>query len=39
MILQREPDNADDIHAVAVKRSSMVVGHVSFNLAPTLSVF
>ncbi len=37
MILEREPDNLDDIHAVVVKRNSMVVGHVPFNLAPTLS--
>ncbi len=37
--LEREPDNPDDIHAVAVKRNSMVVGHVPFNLAPTLSAF
>ena len=39
MILEREPDNLDGIHAVAVKRNSMVVGHVPFNLAPTLSAF
>ncbi len=30
--LEREPDNPDDIHAVAIKRNSMVVGHVPFNL-------
>ena len=39
MILDRETDNLDDIYAVVVKRNSMVVGHVPFNHAPTLSAF
>ncbi len=39
MILEKEPDNLDDIHAGAGKKNSMVVGHVPFNLAPTLSAF
>ena len=37
--LEREPDNPDDVHAVAIKRASRIVGHVPFNLAPTVSAF
>ena len=37
--LEREPDNPEDIHAVAIKKTGEVVGHVPFNLAPTVSVF
>ncbi len=39
MILERKPDNLDDINAGAVKRNSMVVGNVPFNFASTLSAF
>ena len=37
--LEREPDNPEDIHAVAIKKIGEVVGHVPFNLAPTVSAF
>ena len=37
--LEREPDNLDDVHAVAIKRAGRIVGHVPFNLAPTVSAF
>ena len=37
--LEREPDNPKDVHAVAIKRAGRIVGHVPFNLAPTVSAF
>ena len=37
--LEREPDNPEDIHAVAIKKTGEVVGDVPFNLAPTVSAF
>ena len=37
--LKREPDNPEDVHAVAIKRASSIVEHVPFNLAPTVSAF
>ena len=37
--LQREPDNPEDRFAVAVQKSGEVVGHIPFNLAPTVSAF
>lgn len=36
---EREPDNPEDVHAVAIKRAGRIVGHVPFNLAPTVSAF
>ena len=39
MILERKPDNFDDILVVAFRRNSIVVDHVPFNLALTLSAF
>ena len=37
--LKREPSNAHDVHAVAVYYENQVVGHVPYNLAPTVSAF
>uniref|UniRef100_A0A1X7TWR3 HIRAN domain-containing protein n=1 Tax=Amphimedon queenslandica TaxID=400682 RepID=A0A1X7TWR3_AMPQE len=37
--LRREPENIKDNLAVAVVKSDAVVGHVPYNLAPTLSHF
>ena len=37
--LKREPANAHDVHAVAIYHESQVVGHVPYNLAPTVSAF
>ena len=37
--LEREPDNPEDVHAVAIKRAGRIVGHVPFNLPPTVSAF
>ena len=39
LLLAREPTNATDKLAVAVIKSGDVVGHVPYNLAPTLSQF
>ena len=32
--LEREPDDPEGIHAVAIKKTSEVIGHVPFNIAP-----
>ena len=37
--LKREPDNCADKCAVAVVKNGTVVGHVLYNLAPTISYF
>ena len=37
--IKMEPDNAHDTHAVVVYYENRVVGHVPYNLAPTLSAF
>ena len=37
--IKREPDNVCDPHAVAVYYGSRTIGHVPYNLAPTLSTF
>ena len=37
--IKREPANILDGHAVAVCNESQVVGHVPYNLAPTISAF
>ena len=39
LLLAREPTNATEKLAVAVIKSSDIVGHVPYNLAPTLSQF
>ena len=39
LILKREPTNIVDRNAVAVLREDQVVGHVPFNLAPSISLF
>ena len=39
LTLEREPHNAVDQHAVSIVKSSVVVGHVPFNLAPVFSPF
>ena len=37
--LQREADNPEDKFAFAVKRRSVFVSHLPFNLAPVISAF
>ena len=37
--LKREPDNSEDVHAVAFKRAGTIVGHVPFHLALTIVAF
>ena len=37
--LQRQPDNCTDKFAVAVIQGGTVVGHLPYNLAPTISHF
>ena len=37
--IKREPANAHDVHAVAVYYEIQVVGHVPYNLAPTVYAF
>ncbi len=39
LLLKREPDNIRHQSAVAVIRDGEVVGHVPYNLAPTVSQF
>ena len=39
LILKREPTNVADKNAVAVLKEDQVVGHVPFNLAPSISLF
>ena len=39
LILKREPTNVADKNAVAVYKEDQVVGHVPFNLAPSISLF
>ena len=39
LTLQREPHNPQDQQAVSVVRSGLTVGHVPYNLAPSLSNF
>ena len=39
LILKREPDNTKDSHAVAVLRDEQIVGHIPYNLAPTIEMF
>ena len=33
------PDNSRDVHAVAALRERQVVGHIPYNLAPTVELF
>ena len=37
--IKREPTNPEDKFAVAVKLEGRVVGHLPFNIAPTVSCF
>ena len=39
LCVKREPTNILDGHAVAVCNESQVVGHIPYNLAPTISAF
>ena len=39
LLLKREPTNVADRNAVAVFKEDQVVGHVPFNLAPSISLF
>ena len=39
LILKHEPTNVADRNAVAVFKEDQVVGHVPFNLAPSISLF
>ena len=34
-----EPMNRHDLHAVAIYRGAVIVGHVPYNLAPRMSAF
>ena len=33
------PDNSRDVHAVAALREGQVVGHIPYNLGPTVELF
>ena len=37
--LKREPENREDVHAVAVLDEDVVVGHVPYNIAPIIERF
>ena len=37
--MKRELDNCKDINAVAIYKEDSIVGHVPYNLAPSLSHF
>ena len=37
--LERQPNNHKDRCAVAVKKDNVTVGHIPYNLAPTISAF
>ena len=37
--LEREPNNPHDCFCVAVKKDGSIVGHLPFNLAPTVAAF
>ena len=39
LVVKREPTNSHDVHAVAVYNNNIIVGHVPYNIAPTLSAF
>ena len=39
LLLKREPENTEDMFAVAVIKSGTVVGHVPKTLAPVISQF
>ena len=39
LLLKREPGNTLDKHAVAVLKDGQIVGHMPYNLAPTVSQF
>ena len=39
LILKREPTNVADKNTVEVHKEDQVVGHVPFNLAPSISLF
>ena len=39
LTLEREPTNAKDKFAIAVMKERNVVGHLPYNLAPTVSAF
>ena len=36
VMLKREPDNPQDGHGVALLKEEQVVGHIPYNLAPTI---
>ena len=38
-MVQIEPPNRHDIHAVPIYRDAEIVGHVPYNLAPRMSAF
>uniref|UniRef100_A0A1X7U9P8 HIRAN domain-containing protein n=1 Tax=Amphimedon queenslandica TaxID=400682 RepID=A0A1X7U9P8_AMPQE len=37
--LKKEPDNPHDRFSVAVEKNGLIVGHIPYNLAPTVSAF
>ena len=39
LLLKYEPDNSEDSHAVAVLNEDVIVGQVTYNLAPVVEMF
>ena len=39
LLVKREPTNSEDSNAVGVFQEDVIVGHVPYNLAPSLSQF
>ena len=39
LVLKCEPEHSEDSHAVAVLNEDVIVGHVPYNLAPTIERF
>ena len=39
LLLKYEPDNSEDCHAVAVLNEDVIVGQVTYNLAPVVEMF
>ena len=39
LLVKREPTNSKDVNAVAVHKDNLIVGHVPYNLAQSISHF
>ena len=39
LLLKYESDNSENSHAVAVLNEDVIVGHVTYNLAPVVEMF